>query len=641
MKINAYTTDPVIPPPPPSTSTNQSSVVLTPNILGLDLLQTDFFVVGVGIVGAIGSSPSTAVTGIPAGATGGFNSFPQPGSALYNITPGLTTPPGTYTVTVTYTDSLQTCVAYLTLVIYPTTYANPLPRPASGAYDAYATPPALTMYLLDSCQFAAFVLGNSGYAIADQYTITGLPDFTFLFLQQGPDANGKFITLFSTPDTPPGTYTLSLNASDYSGVTPFLLTLTILGTAPPPTPYSKIAGAGRYFGLIKKGQQGRTILRRMAIPVNPNAPAQSRWRHVFSTQKGLFRSMGAFGANSTPIAGIQPLSAWTAQALSFSSYGQPGGTGGINPDQGYNGPLSTTEAYIVMVQTTMASLGQAPLPTPAVTEISGQIVPVSPSPTFDLLKTLTAGTVYDQFYNVVGIFTLPNMLGNPPSPAGNGATVISVIAKVVASGQYSNFYSPPAASTWKPISFTTSPDYSPAGILAAWEQVWGPLPPSGSLKLQWAWVDPVTGCVGNSASTTVSWQQGTLKGFYRPAWLGPIFVASGPNSPISQAHGTTQTYAISALGAPSQPGWDGGAGVPYGGTITWTAYPVTGQLIAGLSEATLVFSTITIPLGNTTVQYGTLTVTIPAADYYPSFFYTLSAGDGISTDSASLQIIAT
>lgn len=177
-----------------------------------------------------------------------------------------------------------------------------------------------------------------------------------------------------------------------------------------------------------------------------------------------------------------------------------------------------------------------------ITATTGDMVAVTPTPTFGIPKKLACVTAYDSDLNVTG-FTLtydlidttnPAMWRTSPSgatPADGGATAIQPQWQVNASAAYTDIYSPPDPSTWIPITYNgqvhNNSGFSYQGwqtgataILAAWETEYGALPDNGYIKFQVIPIDPLTGIPGPALSCTASFAAGTFRGGAQRNWTG-------------------------------------------------------------------------------------------------------------------------
>jgi len=315
--------------------------------------------------------------------------------------------------------------------------STPTPTPATppAAQGGWAVwwnnTGAVTLNLYDNAALPISAAPTGNYLAPVELTLSGLPGYTFASFLSPYTSTGTILYLYTSAQTPPGEYTLTLTATAGTITTSYTFTLTVADEGTPVDQTSIVKGTGRLYGVVRKGQSGRAVMRRMAIGVNPNTTAQSRWRHIFGGIKQTWRALGPLGAANAPTNGADPQTAWLAQNLTYSAPRTPGAI--VDGVQGASipGPLATAEAYMTMVQTTMASIGKPMLPTPAVTEIAiTSILPGTPDTAGGY--TLTAELAYSPptvsgqvdytptwpLGPVLFLITL-----NPPLAAGSAAAI--------------------------------------------------------------------------------------------------------------------------------------------------------------------------------------------------------------------------
>lgn len=756
----------------------------------------------------------------------------------------------------------------LYLATTPTPPTPPAPPAAQGGYAPwYATTDPVELDLLDNTDIGVGISTHGTYFAPVSLSISGLPAYTFVAFLSSSTSTATLFWIYTSLQTPPGSYTLTLTAVGGLATTVTTFTLIVSSDLAPPAPAALTRTTGRLYGVVRKNSPHGPQLRRYSLPVNPNTVRMSRWRHVFGTTKQLWRSMGPNGANNAPTNGVDPQTAWIAQNMTYSAPRIPGAIVDGVQAMAIPGPLATGEAYMVMVQTTMANLGRAPLPTPSATVISaaafgvtttgsagawngnipkvqtnpqnplfftmtldviasgnqfanppsptgtggysfnpiyasvtveqggtvqiyaqqtgsnvfstsdpltisglpsgmtaalswntaaidaianltigGSVTPGSyaitikathgssnatwsttvvvysaasnpftvtlssltagftavktpprltplcptlsgntsgagtitftlapgsslastavtltlgtpagsitltfalavqpcnlqaaaPSPQFLGYQGMTALVIYDSTYTVTGflIYVLQQD-GTTTGMVVNGVDAVPQF-QLAASDRYASNAKKPTGSDISPISYDWPDIDSAADTLAIWEAAYGPLPNDGGIVWQITPFDPTSGAVGAALTATTKWENGTLKGFSRADWLGPIFTCSTLTGIVIQAAGTTTTYNGLIVGASSQAGWGGGAGIPYGGTITFTAYQ-TGKY-PGTVEAIAVFPTVTVPSGDTTPIPFTFTLQQDATNPDPAVAWTIVATDGISSVSMKFQL---
>ena len=274
--------------------------------------------------------------------------------------------------------------------------------------------------------------------------------------------------------------------------------------------------------------------------------------------------------------------------------------------------------------------------TPQLQLTTGNLVSTLPPPQFDFPNGLSCATYYDLSYNVLGFGLTYNAVGQVNFPATRYGVELQGLWEIVASDAYTNSYSPPDPAQWQPILFSGPYMPTPQNVLAAWEAIYGDLPASGNIKFQVFYIDPLTGTSGPAQSATAGWAVGTLRGFNRAAWSGPLF---GWNV-------TPTDTTISCPGSATLPiavyGFNG-----YGGTITFTpesstviytgANSTKKALPAGLTF-TVSPATVTIPPGSATPVSATVTLTAISGAQQFAGPVKVKAADSLSSTSATFEL---
>jgi hypothetical protein len=256
--------------------------------------------------------------------------------------------------------------------------------------------------------------------------------------------------------------------------------------------------------------------------------------------------------------------------------------------------------------------------------------------TFAFPNSAGCSTEYDNTMTVTGFMLTYSWAGSSTYPTTKYDADWPGVWEVLASASYTSSYSPPAANTWVPILFSGPYLPTPGEILAAWVGQFGDLPDTGNIKFQLQYIDTDSGASGPALSCTGTWENGTLTGFDRSSWSGPLFAWHiVPDDTTVTAPGT-QAATIAVYG------FNG-----YGGTITFT--PKSNTIVAtGYNSTKKAFgqgmtitvspASVTIPTGSTTPLSATVTMT--AADWSQRFSGTvrISATDGLSTTSAQFNL---
>ena len=267
---------------------------------------------------------------------------------------------------------------------------------------------------------------------------------------------------------------------------------------------------------------------------------------------------------------------------------------------------------------------------------TGNTQVAQPCPTFNFPNSMSCSTLYDSGYNVLGFSLSYSAVDMTSFPMTRNGVEVPGLWALTASDQYTDSYSPPDASQWSPILFSGPYLPTPAEVLAAWETVWGDLADSGNIKFQLSYLDPNTGASGPALSVTAGWAKGTLKGFDRSLWTGPLFGWYLVPGDTTIAAPGTATATISVYGLSG-----------YGGTITFTpksnsvlstGYNSTKKAFGAGFTITVSPASVTIPTGSSTPVSATVTMT--AASWSQQFAgpISISATDGLTTTSAAFQL---
>jgi hypothetical protein len=406
---------------------------------------------------------------------------------------------------------------------------------------------------------------------------------------------------------------------------------------------NKSSKRGLYGVVISSGASG-PWMRRLSFPVQTNTPTAGNWRHIFLTTKQNWLAAGPGGVDYVFTDGIAPQQAWAAVAAYYFGILEAG----LNE----NGVISmarligcaTEDAYYTMCQANRASLGLAPLPTPALMTGSLAGIPITVPPVFAFPSSMGISTNYDTSYNVIGFFlsytwvevwTYPASPWNWTGTGWSGATGANSpgVWEICASDQYTNSYAPPDPSTWQPILFSGPNMPSAADVLAAWIALYGALKDSGNIKFQAFYIDPATGASGPALSATAGWKAGTLEGADLSVYTGPNFKCVNTNP---------GTFSVSPGGAVVTMTVQGMNG--YGGTITFSGVnsyylptgtrPGTKTLPAG-TVITCTPTTLTIAPGDSGLHSVTASFVLPSTTPNYEVKLKLKAADGIQTASAS------
>jgi hypothetical protein len=326
------------------------------------------------------------------------------------------------------------------------------------------------------------------------------------------------------PDAEPGTYQASFTTTGPGGTITYNFVVVILD----PTAYTM---ALSFAGL----------------PAGATADIQGFWNNITAATRPASLDSLPHGWNTTFGLTYNPSANTLTGSLAF----------GVTID-----PSTTAGTYTFGATLTGGSSAPSVSPQLTVTAISQQVG--QPCPPFQV-GSLAAHTVYDGDWNVIGFSLFPTFRLSEYNDPSQGAGYSYAYAWLyTASPAYSSGYAAPLASTWRTI-LATGPDLpTPAQVKAAWEDVFGPLPPTGKMKIELQWVDPLTGAPGPQTTHTMSWETGTNKGAAKPqqGWPLPDFAIVGYGATVIAPGSAEITFGLNA-------------GNHYTGTITWDFAPST------------------------------------------------------------------
>jgi hypothetical protein len=324
--------------------------------------------------------------------------------------------PGTFTLTISATDGTHTATAYATLTVATPGGSTIPPAITNGEYSVFAWPASLTLPLDTSATVTVGPYPPAPPLAPLSYTVSGLPSDVLIVPGPITEFFEWQLTFYTSASTAPGIYNLTVTGSwtadpyapppaNASWAASATLQLTVDPSYSPPSPNYAAPVRGRTYGVVGTRTRAGHVLRALAMPVQPNSPAQVNWRHLFRAYKLAWKSLGPGGANNAPTLSVDPQTAWLMQNLTYNGIL----TAGLEilgvQAQGTLGPCATGEAFQLLCQTTRAQLNLPPLPTP---QVADQYLSFPATP-------------YSQ---TLGQFTV-SVAGNPaPSPTVPGITLL-------------------------------------------------------------------------------------------------------------------------------------------------------------------------------------------------------------------------
>ena len=287
--------------------------------------------------------------------------------------------PGTWTLTITATDGVDTASAYATLTCDTPSGSTVPTAPTNGEYSVFTWPTSLTLGLDTSASVTAGPYPPLPPLAPLSYSVSGHPPDVLIVPGPITKYGDWQLTFYTSPTTAAGVYNVTVTGfwvadplapppANADWTASIVLQLTVNPSYVAPMLNFAAPVRGRNYGIVGGRSRAGHVLRALSMPLQPNTAAQVNWRHQFRTYKLQWKSIGPGGANNTPSLSVDPQTAWLMQNLTFNGILTPGPTVHGVQTQGTLGPCATGEAFQMLCQTTRAQLNLPPLPTPPVTD---------------------------------------------------------------------------------------------------------------------------------------------------------------------------------------------------------------------------------------------------------------------------------
>jgi len=371
-------------------TTPDFSLTATPAVQTVVVGNTANYTATVAALNGYAGTVNLSVSGLPAGASPLFTPPSVTGSGSSGLaitTTAGTTPSGSYPLVITATDGVLTHTANVTLVV--------------SNFVISASPASQTVLQGNSTSYTVSLTTATGYVGTVSFSVSGLPTSTTpVFSPTSLTASGTTTLIISTsgtsPLTPPGTYPLTISASDGVSTQTTQVTLVVtpiadFGVSVSPTSQTVNQGQNIGYGVTVSSVNGFTGLVNLSIT---GVPTGASFTFSPSSLQGSGLSSLAIvpGANT------------------------PGGTYTLTIT-GTSGPVvhSTTATLTILVPD--FSLSSAPA---SRTILVGQST--SYTVTFSPVNNY-AGTVS---FTVIGLPTGATPTFNPSSLSSAGTTSLSI-----------------------------------------------------------------------------------------------------------------------------------------------------------------------------------------------------------------------
>lgn len=266
-----------------------------------------------------------------------------------------------------------------------------------------------------------------------------------------------------------------------------------------------------------------------------------------------------------------------------------------------------------------------------VTVAIGDPPTAAPNPWFPQAMGASTNSVYDQNYQCIGFVLGYTYLPYGTNFGGYGTSGINPNSWIIsATNANATSVTSKSSSGYVVLGYYVNPP-TPTQLLADWLAVYGTLPTSGTIYFSIQPADPIYGVTGMAMTAGLSYKNGTLHGFIRPAagdtyatspnkWFGPLFSFVGNV-------GGGYIQGIPALGGG---GWT--EGDPYEGTITFKfkikkGYPALPPGVIITTDVT----EIVIASSDTTLYHVGTVFTVPSDQPGVNTILEIEATDGKST----------
>ncbi len=518
------------------------------------------------------SAVTFSVSGLPAGATGGFTPNPATGSSTLAVTMGGSTPAGTYPLTITGVSGTLT---------HTTTVSLTVPVPDFGLS---ATPPSQTLEQGASGNYSVTVNPSNGFNSAVTFSLSGLPAGATSSFTPNPATGSSTLAVTVGGSTPAGTYPLTVTgvSGTLTHTTTVSLTVSLLPdfglSATPPSQTIQQGASGNYSVTVSptNGFSSAVTFSVSGLPAGatggftPNPATASSTLAVTvggSTPAGTYplTITGVSGTltHTTTVSLTVPVPDFALGATPPSQTIQQGASGNysvtVSPTNGFNGAVT----FSVSGLPTGATSGFTPNPGTASSTLAVTMGGSTPAGTYPLTITGVSGTLT---HTTTVSLTVPT-----PPDFGLSATPPSQTIQQGASGNYGVTVSPTNG-------FNSAVTFSVSGLPTGATSGFTPNPGTASSTLA------VTVGGSTPAGTyplTITGVSGTLTHTTTVSLTVPVpdFALSATPSSQTLQQGASGNYGVTI--SPTN-GFNSAvtfsvSGLPAGATGTFTPNPATGS----------------------------------------------------------------
>jgi hypothetical protein len=254
--------------------------------------------------GGFGGQVTLSVAGLPTGATGSFNTNPATTSSSLAVTTAVTTPAGTYTLTITGVSGTLTHTTTVSLVV------NVAPD-----FSLSGSPATQTVVQGRSVNYTVTISPVGGFAGQVTLSVAGLPTGATPTFTPNPATSTSTLSVATLATTPTGSYTLTITGVNGALTHTATVSLTV---ARPGVVYDNKVSSGIQFGVTSITTPA------IVIGTGVNRAAMIMVAMGANTATNITASLG--GVPATLVPGTDTATAAAIRTMIFQVINPPSGS---------------------------------------------------------------------------------------------------------------------------------------------------------------------------------------------------------------------------------------------------------------------------------------------------------------------------
>src|SRR5207249_439025 len=261
--------------------------------------------------GGFSGKVTLSVSGLPSGGSGKFTPNPATASSTLSVTTSKSTPPGTYTLTVTGVSGALTRTITVALVVG---------APALPDFTLGASPGSQAVTPGGSTSYSVAINPTGGFAGQVTLSVSGLPSGGSGSFTPNPATASSTLSVRTSTSTPAGNYTLTITgvSGSLTHTTAVSLTVTAPGTGTGRVTYDNSVSSGFQWGVT------RVTTPAFIIGSGANRAAMIMVAMRANGAANITASLG--GVSGTVIAGTDSGTSATLRTLIFQVINPPSGS---------------------------------------------------------------------------------------------------------------------------------------------------------------------------------------------------------------------------------------------------------------------------------------------------------------------------